>query len=157
VGKNGAFLNTGIPGTGIYDRTKIGGGKGGNAGVVSGSNSGTASGASYEAQDNGGKMSGKTVIKKVIGVFLIILLAIPLLLMGGVGLTSIGEQNNDMLFAITFLLAGGLLLFLGIKLYRGKGRGKQVQELPSEAQEDSSVEESSPDTGEQVNNETRCH
>ena len=95
-------------------------------------------------------MSGKTILKKLLGVLLIILLAIPLLLMGGVGITSIGEQNNDMFFAITFLLTGGLLLFLGIKLYRGKGRGKQAQELPSEAQEDSSVEESSPDTGEQV-------
>ena len=31
VGENGAFLNTGIPGTGIYDRKKSGGGSQGGA------------------------------------------------------------------------------------------------------------------------------
>jgi len=88
-------------------------------------------------------MSAKTIAKKLIGFLLVIFFAIPLLILGIVGVMSRDEYSNDILFGIIFLVLGAIFLFLGAKLV---GKRKEILELavPQSEQEPNPVQEQEP-------------
>jgi hypothetical protein len=92
VGKDGAYLNTGIPGTGVYDRKKLGGGS-------------AAQGADESGEDSGLFVENPTPEQlaardKVFGIIALILGGISLAFMLWLGFNIIGIIFMGLCFLI---------------------------------------------------------
>jgi hypothetical protein len=120
VGKNGAYLNTGIPGTGIYDRQKIGGAAPGADQAGTTENEGIFIENPTPEQTN--------ALGRVFGIVLLVIGAVSLLIMLWLGFNVIGI----IFMSICFLI--GLLCVIPTPKIPDKNQPIETGEPPAENQ-----------------------